>query len=187
MSRAARELRSLERQLPTVATALARSVRSGATLPHALGEVAQGTEPPVRHDLDELLTAVRRGLRLDHALVRWERRRRAHSVSLLVAACRLGLVNGGELAAALDGVAVSLLDALEVADEARALSSQARSSAAVLVALPVVGAVGFSLVEPAVATMLLTTRAGWLCLVVGVGLDLAGATVIIRMVRSVST
>ena len=187
MSRASRELRALERQLPTVATALARSVRSGATLSHALGEVAAGTVPPVRHDLDGLLVAVGRGVALDHALVQWERRRRTHSVTLLVAACRLGLADGGELAAALDGVAVSLLDALEVADEARALSSQARSSAAVLVALPVLGAVGFSMVEPAVAAMLFTTRAGWLCVVVGVGLDVAGARVISRLVRSVAT
>jgi tight adherence protein B len=187
MSRAARELRSLERQLPTVATALARSVRAGASLHLAVGEVATGTTPPVRGDLDELLGAVGRGVGLDDALVQWERRRRSHAVTLVVAACRLGLADGGELAAALDGVAVSLLDTLEIADEARALSSQARSSAAVLVALPVLGAVGFSMVEPAVASMLLTTRAGWLCLVVGVGLDVAGAKVIARLVRSVST
>lgn len=184
MSRATRDAARLDRQLPAVAASLARSVRSGATLLVAIEELADGIDPPVRHDLAALLQRARAGVALDAALTDWRRHRASRSVDLLVAACRFGYAEGGDLAAALDGCAVSLLDAVEVADEARAASSQARASAGVLVALPVLGAAGFAMLDPSVATTLLTTVPGLTCLVVGLGLDALGAWVIARLVRS---
>ena len=77
---------------------------------------------------------------------------------------------------------MSLLDRVEVADEARALSAQARSSAVVLVALPPFGAACFCLLDPAVAATLFTTPFGWGCLVAGAALDGVGAWVMRRMV-----
>lgn len=184
MSRAARTHRALERQLPSVVAALSRSVHGGATLLLAIEEVVPGVDAPAHGDLRDLVRSVGRGVAMDAALGAWGSRRRSASVDLIVAACRFGHAEGGDLAAALDGAAVSLLDRVELADEARALSSQARSSATVLVALPVLGAVGFSMLEPAVATTLLTTVPGWCCLVVGGSLDALGAWVLSRMVRS---
>jgi len=184
MGRSERALSRLDAQLPAVAAALARSVRTGATLPVAMDEVARSVDAPVSHDLRSVVHAVERGVALDQALDRWRRTRPSPSVALIVAACRFGHAEGGDLAAALDGAAVSLLDAVEVADEARALSSQARSSSAVLVALPVLGAVGFSMLDPSVAATLFTTLPGWCCLTLGVALDGAGAWVLSRMVRA---
>jgi tight adherence protein B len=176
--------RLLDQQLPGVAAALARSVHAGATLLVAIEELGKLALSPCGDDLAALAAAVRRGSSLDAALRYWQLSRPGSSVEVLVAACRFGHVEGGNLAAALDGAAVSLLDRIEVADEARALSSQARSSAAVLVALPLLGAAGFSVLDPAVAATLFTTAAGWLCLILGLGLDAAGAWVLSRMVRS---
>jgi tight adherence protein B len=184
MTRAARELARLERQLPGVAASLARSLRSGATLPVAVDELARSIDAPARDDLAHVLRASRAGVPLDDALSNWASARRSRSVDLLVAACRFGHAEGGDPAAALDGCAVSLLDGIEVADEARAVSSQARASAAVLVALPVLGALGFSVLDPSVAATLCTTTPGLVCLVLGLLLDGTGAWVIARMVRS---
>lgn len=184
MSRAARELSRLQRQLPGIAASLARSLRSGATLRVALEEVAAGVDAPARDDLEQMLRGARSGIALDAVLGDWARARRSSSVDLLVAACRFGHAEGGDPAAALDGAAVSLLDGIEVVDEARAVSSQARTSAAVLVALPVLGAIGFSLLDPSVAATLFATTPGLVCLVLGLSLDALGAWVIARMVRS---
>ncbi|CAB4532141.1 unannotated protein [freshwater metagenome] len=184
MRRARRSDRLLDQQLPGVAAGLARSVHAGATLLVAIEDLGKLAAAPSGDDLATLASAVRRGSSLDAALGHWQRSRADTSVEVLVAACRFGHVEGGDLAAALDGAAVSLLDRIEVADEARALSSQARSSAAVLVALPLLGAAGFSVLDPAVAATLFTTAAGWFCLLVGLGLDALGAWVLSRMVRS---
>jgi tight adherence protein B len=185
-ARPARRARD-DRELPAVAAALARSVRSGAGLVDAFDEVAatvvtSGSQ--LCADLGQVTAWVARGVRVDDALQRWSDRSHDPAVALLVAACRFGHAHGGDLAAALDGAAVALLDQLEAADEARALASQARTSAGVLVALPILGAAGFSLLDPRVARTLLTTPAGLACLVTGTALEAAGAWVLSRMVRS---
>lgn len=177
-----RRARRLGAQLPWVASTLARSVHSGATLPGALDEAAEALGEPAGSALERVVGAVGRGMPVESALAAWASAERLEAVDLLVAAVRLGHRSGGDLALALDAVAVSLLDRIEVADEARALASQARTSAVVLVALPPFGAVCFCLLDPAVAGTLLGTPIGWTCVVVGVLLDVAGARVMRRMV-----
>lgn len=174
--------RSVERQLPLVASTLARSAHTGATLVTALQEAAASLDAPVQQELESITRAIRRGVPVHEALSAWTARADSADVDLLVTAARLGHAHGGDLGIALDAVAVTLLDRVEVADEARSLTSQARTSAAVLVALPPFGAVCFALLDPAVAATLLATPIGWLCLFVGVSLDLAGAWVLRRMV-----
>jgi tight adherence protein B len=175
--------RQAARQLPPVAAALARSVRTGASLPTALADVAGGAGPGlVGQELRSVLDAVDRGRSLDGALADWQDRSVVDGVPLLVGACRFSADHGGDPARALDGVAASLLDALEVADETRALVSQARTSATVLALLPPFGAAAFALADPAVAGVLFGTAAGWACVVVGLGLDGLGAWISGRLV-----
>ncbi len=176
--------RRLERQLPLVASTLARSVHSGATLVAAFDEAAGALDAPASAALEAVGAAVARGVSVDAALTDWAAREQLPGVDLLVAASRLVHRDGGDLAVALDAAAVSLLDRLEVEDEARALATQARSSAAVLVALPPFGAACFCLLDPAVAATLLTTPFGWCCLAAGAALDGAGSWSMRRLVRA---
>jgi tight adherence protein B len=182
-SRAQRSFaRRLDAQLPLVASTLARSAHSGATLLQALDEAGDALPEPASSALAEVVAATRRGVPVDRALADWALRHRSDEVSVLVTAARVGHREGGDLAVALDAAAVTLLDRAEVRDEARALSAQARTSAAVLVALPPFGAACFCLLDPAVATTLFATPLGWACLLVGALLDGAGAWVMRRMV-----
>jgi tight adherence protein B len=178
-----RRRRALQRQLPLLASTLARSVHSGATLVVALGDAASSLGQPAGEDVAAVAAAIRRGVTVDAALAGWSDRSGSADVGLLVTAARLGHAHGGDLGVALDAVAITLSDRVEVADEARSLTSQARTSAAVLVALPPFGAACFAVLDPAVAALLLTTPIGWVCIVVGVALDLAGAWVLHRMVQ----
>lgn len=176
----------LDREVAAVAASVAHSVRSGLVLVAALGEagrVVASERTGLAADLVRIERAVRCGGLLAEELDRWSRDRADRSVDLFVSACRFGHAEGGDLASALDGAAVALLDGVEVADEARALSTQARSSATVLVLLPLLGAAGFSALDPAVATTLVGTGVGRLCLSVGLALDAAGAWAMSGMVR----
>ncbi|HTO00248.1 MAG TPA: type II secretion system F family protein [Microthrixaceae bacterium] len=183
-TRTPREARAFEHQLPELASGLARSVHSGATLRVAMEDVAAVMDRPAQVDLRAVLDRVERGWLLDDALVEWQRGARSAGLDLLVAACRLGHAEGGDLKAALEGVAAALLDRIEVADETRALTSQARTSAYVLAVLPALGAAGFSVLDPQVADVLFTSPAGLACLLVGVTLNLLGAWCLKRLVRT---
>ena len=179
------ELQRLERQLPAAAAQIARDVRTGASLSEAIGRSASSADGLLAQDLSRVTSAVSRGVSLHTALEGWRRARGSSAVDLFVAACRFSHRHGGHTAPALEGVATALSDRLEVADECHALTAQARLSAVVLAALPIVGAIGFSVLDPQVGRLLLTTPAGWACLVIGGCLDLAGLLIVRRMVGSV--
>jgi tight adherence protein B len=167
--------------LADAAAQLARSLRSGSTLPVALAEVS--VPGPAGVELARVAGAVARGVPVVEALAAWRDRCGGDpAVALVVAACAFGHRHGGEPARALEGAAATLWDRADVAREARAQSAQARAGIAVLGALPVVGAGAFALLDPGVAAVLLGTPIGWTCLVVGALLDLAGVAVSRRIV-----
>lgn len=173
----------LDRMLPVLAADLARSVRSGATLHAALADAAAAAGPDLGADLATVVDATTRGRRLGDALEDWRIRRNSPGVDLLVRACRFGAGHGGDLSVALDGVAATLLDAVEVADETAALTAQARASVWALVALPPAGALVLAVVDPAVAGVLTGSAFGWACLATGVFLDATGAALSVWLVR----
>ena len=108
----------------------------------------------------------------------------SRDVRLVAAALTIGAGSGGEVARAVDGVAVTLRERHEVLAEARALATQARASAAVLATAPLVFALLVATVEPDAIAFLFTTPLGVGCLVLGLGLDVAGWLWMARITRS---
>jgi tight adherence protein B len=94
---------------------------------------------------------------------------------LAVTALALGGKAGGEVARALDRVAATLRERRELRAEVRALATQARASAGVLIVAPLAFAALVSTIEPAVAGFLLASPLGLACLAVGLALDGLGA------------
>lgn len=145
-------------------------------------DVVERLEPPIRAEVELVLDLVAGGTRLDVALAAWRRARRIPSLDLLVAACQLAGRDGGDLAGALEAASVSSADRLEVEDEARALATQARTSAWALAVLPCVGCAMFCLLDRDVARTLFATPLGWVCIVSGVLLNALGAGALQLMV-----
>jgi len=174
--RADRWARATDLAAATLAGDLAGSVRTGATLTTALAEAATAAGP-LGEQVGALLERTVRGWSLDDSVAEWARASGRSSIRSIAHACRFAAHHGGDLAVALDGVSVAIGDQLEVADETSALVAQARTSTAVLAALPVLGAVLFALVDPAVAHTLLATPVGAACMVVAVVLDATGLVV----------
>ena len=78
---------------------------------------------------------------------------------------------GGSLGRALDGVAGSLREDLAVASEVSALAGQARASALLIGALPLVFGVIAGLTDTRTLGFLFRSRVGWACLVAAVVLN----------------
>jgi tight adherence protein B len=171
----ARQDRRLDEQLPAFLDAVASGLRSGSSLSVGVLDAARGVPPPLRGRLRPVVTGVRAGSPLDVELDAWLGRQRSSSVAVVVGALALGLGAGGPQADTVDAIGDTLRDRLAVAGEIRALASQARASAAVIVVAPVVFAVVAAVADPAVLQFLLGTPAGLGCLVGGAALDAAGA------------
>lgn len=169
--------------LPLLLESVARSMRSGASLRQALEEGRDSTPGPVAEDLHRLTGDLAGGVSLSDALERWQDHRTLPGVRLSVAALLLGVETGGAHARALDGVAATLRSELGVGAEVKALSSQARYSAMVIAAAPLVFAALASASDGATASFLFGTPTGWACLTIGLSLDAIAALWMQRLAR----
>jgi tight adherence protein B len=172
---ATRERTRRAAQLPQALDALATSLRSGASLPVALDEAATSLDAPLGDELRALALSAARGRPVTAVLDDWTTDHGDTGTRLASTALVLATVVGSAPARAVDGVAATLRERLDLAAERRTLSAQARASALVLSAAPVAFALVLMAADTPAAAFLLTTPAGWTCLAVGVTLDAAGA------------
>jgi len=173
----------LDESLPELVHRLARSVRAGETVRSALVDAGRAADGPLGRELGPVARSLERGSSLRDALSDWRDAAERPGIDMVVRTCVLAQESGGSAAAALDGLASTLLDGLEVRAEARALVTQATTSMWVMIGLPPLGALVFAMIDPRVAHVLTSTTSGRLCLLVGLALDGAGAWVGSVLVR----
>ncbi|MCA1684172.1 MAG: type II secretion system F family protein, partial [Actinobacteria bacterium] len=161
----------LERALPGALEAVARALRSGASLNQALHEAATTTRGRLGIELGRVTAEAGHGAGLVEALDRLAVRRPLPGVRLAVAALCLGVETGGAQARAVDGVAVTMRERLAVAAEVQALSSQARVSALVIGVAPLGFGAFAAVTDPRHARFLLHTPLGLAFVTTGLVLD----------------
>ena len=169
------------RQLPLALEAVAAALRGGAALAPAIGEAA-ATDGPLGAELRRIAHHADAGRPLVDAVDEWAGTRSDPHTRLAAAALAVAAELGGPGAEAVDAAAGSLRERAVVDDEVAALSVQARLSAVLLTFAPVAFAFLLSSIDPTSAEFLFRTRAGWACIVVGVGLDALGALWMARLV-----
>jgi tight adherence protein B len=171
-------------QLPEALDRMATALRAGSSLTMALAEVGQALDAPLGPEIAGLAVAAERGRSLPDVLDEWSSRHDDPGTRLAATALVLASVVGTAPARAVDGVAATLRERLDLAAERRALAVQARTSALVLSVAPGVFASLLVVADTAAARFLLRTPAGWACLGVGLGLDVLGAWWMARLSRS---
>ena len=162
---------------------LARELRAGATVPVALRAVA--ADEPAASSLLPIVERVDRGARVGDELDRWAADLGSADAELARSVLRLGLRTGAALADSLDRVAATIRDRIELDDELKALTAQSRASASILAAAPAVFLLVIGLADPSMVAPLVTTPIGWVCLTVGIGLDVLGFWWMRRLVRGI--
>jgi tight adherence protein B len=170
-------------QLPPALEELAVALRSGSSLPVALGEAGRATPDPLGPELEALALGAGRGQPMAAVLDDWTRRHDDPGTRLAATALTLANAVGVASARAVHGVAATLRERLELSAERHALASQARTSAVVLSTAPLLFALLLGVSDGAAGRFLLQSRAGWACLAVGIGLDALGAWWMARLTR----
>ena len=166
---------SVDAALPEALEAMARSLRSGASLPIAIDEASSSVGPPLADGLADVTAIAARGRSVVDAIDGWATQTDGDGVALAAAALALGAELGGTAARSLDGVADTLRDRNAVQREIRALSTQARASAAVIAIAPFAFSALVALADPSSVTFLFTSGFGVACLAIGIALDIVGA------------
>lgn len=181
LRRAGRPARA-DRALPQLLDAVARAVRAGASLRHALldgAEAVAGTA--LATEAATVARALHGGAPLAEALAALAGPDPAPVRRLAVAALGLADEVGGAPAALVERVGATARERTAVAREARALAAQARASAVVIVVAPAAFALLGAAADPRIAAFL-GTPSGVACVTAGLGCDAVGAWWMSRLV-----
>jgi tight adherence protein B len=173
-------------QLPEVLASLAAPIRAGASLPQAFQAAAEEAEPPLREVLSRTNRDLEAGVPQDEAVERFARRCAVPDAVLAGRAMRVARQAGGELARVLDEVAETIKEREGLARELQAATAQARASAIVVAALPVVFLTIMSAGAGDQAKLLFGEPIGWLLLAVGGGLEAAGIVWIRKLTAGIA-
>ena len=174
---------AVESALPAALEAVARALRSGASLRQAVAEAAEVTPGSLGSELTAVAVEAGHGVPLVEALEGLASRRPLAGVRLTAAALCLGAETGGAEARAVDGVAATLRERLALASEVRALSAQTRASMLVIGLAPLGFCALASATDDRTSTFLFRTPLGLALLVAGLALDAAGALWMRRLCR----
>jgi len=160
--------------LAEVVDGVAAAVASGRSVGAGLAAAAAAAEAGLRDELAWVVATIDRGVAVTTAVDRWAAASDVPGAPLVAAALGLADESGGDVDSALAGVAETLRERRSLDREIRALSSQARMSAAVIAVAPLGFAVIAAGSDRATAGFLLASPGGWGCLAAGLALDAVG-------------
>ena len=170
-------------QLPEALDRLAATLRGGASVPVAIADVGGGFPAPLGPELAALGAEAAGGRPTADVLDAWASAHDDRGTRLAATALVLAGSVGAAPARAADGVAATLRERADLADERHALAAQARMSAVVLSVAPIGFAALLSASDAGAQAFLLGSPAGWACLATGLVLDAAGAAWMTRLTR----
>ena len=170
---------------PAAAGAIADALGAGHTTGAAVAVAARdgAVSGPVRDALGEVAAAIAVGMALDDALETLRRRAGPGPWDAIVAAILLQRSAGGDLARLLRDLSAGLVAAARIDAQARAASAQARLTARIVLALPVLGAVAVQVAAPGAIAAMLAQPLPRLLVVVAVVLQLVALVAVRRIAR----
>jgi tight adherence protein B len=174
---------TLEQQLPDALLMMAGALRAGASFPIALESTVAESSAPISQELDLLMREIRLGIDLDIAMRHVESRVPVADFLMVTAAVTITREVGGNLAEALESVARTLQQKLQMEGKIKALTSQGRMQGIVMTCLPLFLMAVLRLMEPVAMAPLFNEPIGWGTLAVIAVMEFLGYQSISRITR----
>ncbi|NYH15300.1 type II secretion system F family protein [Paraburkholderia bryophila] len=161
-----KRIETLEKQLPDALLMMSGALRAGASFPTALEAVVQESSAPISQEFDLLMREIRLGIDLDIAMRNVEKRIPIPDFLMMTAAVTIAREVGGNLAEALESVARTLREKIQMDGKIRALTSQGRMQGIVMTCLPLFLMLVLRFMEPKAMAPLFNEPVGWATLAV---------------------
>jgi tight adherence protein B len=156
-----KRIETLEKQLPDALLMMSGALRAGASFPTALEAVVHESAAPISQEFDLLMREIRLGIDLDIAMRNVERRIPVPDFLMVTAAVTIAREVGGNLAEALESVARTLREKLQMEGKIKALTSQGRMQGIVMTCLPLLLMLVLRFMEPKAMAPLFNEPVGW--------------------------
>ena len=181
--RRARRLSKLEQQLPEALGMMVSALRVGHSLIASLGAVAQDSPEPISGEIRKCFEEQNYGVDLRTALVNLTLRAPIQDFRIFVAAVLIQKESGGNLAEVLEKVAETTRERFRLKKQVSVHTAQGRLTGWVLSLLPVGLGLAMYFVNPDGMSVLWKRPIGLKLLYTAVGMDIAGALIIRKIVR----
>ncbi len=181
--RRAKRLTKLEQQLPEALGMMISALRVGHSLIASLGAVAQDCREPISGEIRKCFEEQNYGVDLRTALVNLTQRAPIQDFRIFVAAVLIQKESGGNLAEVLENVAETTRERFRLKKQVSVHTAQGRMTGWILSLLP--AGLGFAmyLVNPDGMSILWKSSVGLKLLYTAIGMDIAGALIIRKIVR----
>jgi tight adherence protein B len=144
---------------------IVRSVKSGLPVNEALKVVADEIPDPVGSEFHHLVENLKVGLPMDQALTRMYERMPTAEVNFFCIVVTIQSKSGGNLSEALTNLSGILRERKRMQGKIKAMSSEAKTGAMIIAALPPIVLISVYMTNPAYISLLFTTDLGNLMLI----------------------
>ena len=178
-----KRLEAIEREFPAALDIMVRSLRAGLPMDEALRTVAQEATQIVASEFRIMVNEMALGLPLSESVKRLAERIDTPDVRVFAVVLSLQRSAGGAASGALAAVAETLRSRRTLREKITIMSSEARASAGIIAALPVVLIAVLYVISPDYIGLLFTTTAGQVTAVLTVMWMLLGVQVMRAMIN----
>jgi tight adherence protein B len=173
----------LTAQLPDALSLWAGLLRTGQAMAPALSQLASRQTGPLGAELKLVLSQYRLGVGLDVAVAQLRDRAAIPDLRMLATLLHAQRELGGNLSESLERLATTLRNRLAVEARIGSLTAQGRLQGLVVGALPILLAIVLAFMEPEAMKAMVSTPSGWAAMSLVVVLEIAGFTMIRRIVN----
>lgn len=170
-------------ELANAIDVIVRGIKSGLPLNDCLGVIARESPQPLGDEFKEVVEQQRLGVPLSEALDRLAQRMPVSEVKFLAIVIAIQQQSGGNLAEALSNLSTVLRDRHKMAMKVKALSAEAKASAAILACLPPGVMIMVNTSSPEYIAPLFTTRTGNFLILIGLFWMTMGVLVMRKMIN----
>jgi tight adherence protein B len=134
--RQSRRAKAFEAQLSPTMLAISGAMKAGYTFAQAVDLSGKNSAPPMGSELARLTREVQLGIPMNEAFQRMVKRNESEDLRLMLVAVQIQSQVGGNLAQILDTIEFTVRERVRIRGDIKTLTSQARASGYVLLALP---------------------------------------------------
>jgi tight adherence protein B len=178
-----KRFKAFSMEFPNALDVIVRGVKAGLPLVDCMKVIAQEAQEPVCSEFREIIEDQTLGLPLDEAVLRLQERMPISEARFFSIVIAIQSKTGGSLSEALGNLSHVLRERKKMQNKIKAMSSEAKASAGIIGALPVIVAGLVYLTTPDYILLLFTTEQGNNMLMVSAGLFATGIGVMKKMIN----
>jgi tight adherence protein B len=178
-----RRLKAFTANFANAIDLIVRGVKTGMTVAECLSIVGKEMPDPIGLEFRHITESIQMGVTLEECLNRLVTRVPTNEARFFTIVLITQQTTGGNLAETLAKLSGILRDRKKMRDKIKALSSEAKSSAAIIGCMPFAVAGVLSFTAPDYVSLLITTNAGNWCIVIGACSMTFGILVMKKMIN----